>query len=1323
MADPKTNQIPPGEEAEGAPKRSRVRRFFDLLRLLFRWTRIGLELIILILTAFVVGVLATSTGTLLGLRLGLDIYNDMIPGEIVLGDVEGSILGGFSLIDVEARDAQGRAIAAFKRLDLDYTPVMGVFLKADVDRLNLDSPQVHLYERKDGTSAFLDLAPVGDDTPEAPKPPEPPAEPGFSLPLGVDLTRLNVTHATVVDHRMQPELIYAQDVSLSLAAKGRGPKSIVTLSSLTGSSPVVDAVVYHALFSVGWEKTDAVIYGLEIDTNYGRVVIDSARFNPWTFDSLVELEAKASRKVLSRLLGRNFPGAKVALSASGNPDGFVVKATVDSGDAQVVLDTTGSLMPVMSASATFSVLQLDPSRFGLPAKGALSFNGQASTSGDSLQTLVASAKLNCTSCRLSPLGEFSLMADATLERQKVAARLDLQAAGTSVEVVGDMRNFDTVNARFKAKSPDLAAVTEIFLQDPLSGSLLAQGVCQGSIRTPDCEIEVQASELRIKEMSLASVDLDASCTLGSDGLTFSGTIEAREFSGAGQSISSARVQVGGSTERIKVNADVRIQEGRRLRTDLALYPGPPLAFRLAGLSLDWDTHKVDLLKPSRITLRDDSVDIEGLLLAVDNAELGLDGLFAPEAQSDLALSLEGFQLASLAAVLPEPALAGTVSISASLKGNGDNPHIRLEVVADGLGVDDTPVGDLDLTLVMEKQQTTLRFDMDDGDLPLVRVNAVAPVDVNLRTGGVDWIKKAQHQLSYRLTNLNSERLASLIDLPEDLGFSLAASGEVGGTPVQFEATTAVEGEFQFGKLDPQPYRMVIEANQDHQKARVQFVKPGPFPFRVEASAQAQLGALFDGQQVDIKMTPIAADLEFEPLPMEMFSVYLPNSLNDLAGAIAADLSVAGTLGAPEFAGWLEIQNAKVYVLNMAQPFHGINMRLEADNHRLKLAKLEVRSGSGHLSASGDVTAGVDSEMDGRLTADLKRFLLEFPGTPQMILDSSLQMSVAVRADAVRVDARISNTVADFYTTFTKAPKDIPANVSVTFVSDDLKQKSASQSEANIDFRPLILDIKLDDPILVRGDMLDMEWEGALLATIDGRGADLSGEFTMTRGRFDFLGNDFTVESASLNFAPGASNIPFLSLASVASLPEASVFLTLKGRATSPDLVLRSNPPMPEYQVFTLLVTGTAETSNESSDAVQGKAANLGTGLIAYKYPQLQQQLRQRTGIDRVAVSFGETAEEPIVTVGKRVTRRLYIETKYHHNAPQDVNRVEARVEIQLVPRWTLETFYGDSNVGGIDIFWHMRFGEKREPTSQASDPAPSTRPESSSENGEPVTDQ
>ena len=102
-------------------------------------------------------------------------------------------------------------------------------------------------------------------------------------------------------------------------------------------------------------------------------------------------------------------------------------------------------------------------------------------------------------------------------------------------------------------------------------------------------------------------------------------------------------------------------------------------------------------------------------------------------------------------------------------------------------------------------------------------------------------------------------------------------------------------------------------------------------------------------------------------------------------------------------------------------------------------------------------------------------------------------------------------------------------------------------------------------------------------------------------------------------------------------------------------------------------------------------------------------------IDRASVGVGKSVEEPIVTVGKRVGKKVHLETEYHHNAPAGENTASGSVEYRLTPDWSIETSFGDAQKGEVGVFWQKRFDGKEEaveqPDSKKQAPAkkPSTR--------------
>src|SRR5690606_30359472 len=237
----------------------------------------------------------------------------------------------------------------------------------------------------------------------------------------------------------------------------------------------------------------------------------------------------------------------------------------------------------------------------------------------------------------------------------------------------------------------------------------------------------------------------------------------------------------------------------------------------------------------------------------------------------------------------------------------------------------------------------------------------------------------------------------------------------------------------------------------------------------------------------------------------------------------------------------------------------------------------------------------------------------------------------------------------------QAPEPIPSSDDLVFVSRVGPRPAEPEPEPTtaepVAAERLELAVNLRDPLLISGTSIDMAWAGAVELVVDGEQIEVGGEVEARRGRLRLFGNSFDLRRGVVTLPDDGSLDPYLDLEAVSVLAEAEVTVTVRGRLSRPALEFSSNPALTEYQILTLLVTGSTEIGEGDGD-VAAKAASL---LAAVSNPQLQTQLNQRLGLDRVSIGFGETIDQPILTVGKRFHRDVYVETEYHHNAPEDQN--------------------------------------------------------------------
>jgi autotransporter translocation and assembly factor TamB len=195
-----------------------------------------------------------------------------------------------------------------------------------------------------------------------------------------------------------------------------------------------------------------------------------------------------------------------------------------------------------------------------------------------------------------------------------------------------------------------------------------------------------------------------------------------------------------------------------------------------------------------------------------------------------------------------------------------------------------------------------------------------------------------------------------------------------------------------------------------------------------------------------------------------------------------------------------------------------------------------------------------------------------------------------------------------------------------------------------------------------------------------------------------LGNRFDIQTGVITLPPDEATVdPYLNVVATTDTDEGMVTATVRGRASKPALDLSSDPRMRESEIFTLLVTGSSQADSGDGE-VEAKAANL---LATFQNPALRRQLKDKVGIDRAAIGFGESIEQPILTVGKRISKKVMVATSYHHNAPEDENDAEMRVEYRFARKWVAETFFGNAGEGGVNVYWRTFFGKNRPAKSRA----------------------
>jgi translocation and assembly module TamB len=256
------------------------------------------------------------------------------------------------------------------------------------------------------------------------------------------------------------------------------------------------------------------------------------------------------------------------------------------------------------------------------------------------------------------------------------------------------------------------------------------------------------------------------------------------------------------------------------------------------------------------------------------------------------------------------------------------------------------------------------------------------------------------------------------------------------------------------------------------------------------------------------------------------------------------------------------------------------------------------------------------------------------------------------------------------------------------------ERAASESRPG--FRVVSdLQIDLGDRLRVFGSGLDAQLRGELRLT--GRlpeAPKLHGTVRTRSGTYRGLGQVLQIERGTLVFS-GDIEDPAIDLLAWRRFQPVEAGVSLAGTARRPLLTLVSRPDVPEPDKLSWLVLGTAFDASRTGQnaALQAAAALLVSGADA-RSPL--RGLVSGLGLDVLTVrtstagagdtaTSGTFAQDSIITLGKRLTDRIFLSYEQSLRGLQNL----FRLQYQITDRLTVRARAGSDQ--SLDLIWSRRY--------------------------------
>jgi translocation and assembly module TamB len=432
------------------------------------------------------------------------------------------------------------------------------------------------------------------------------------------------------------------------------------------------------------------------------------------------------------------------------------------------------------------------------------------------------------------------------------------------------------------------------------------------------------------------------------------------------------------------------------------------------------------------------------------------------------------------------------------------------------------------------------------------------------------------------------------------------------------------------------------------------------PFALELASDAAVSGKVNGR-IDLAVVPRVADLHGDAL----------------AGRLDIDMTVAGTVASPRFAGEARVSDGSYASADAGTVFRDVTAVIAGDDSRVRLQSLTAGDGDkGRLSASGAVTLrGADRVLyEGELT--LQHFTILNRSDAVAVASGTLQLTD--EAQGSRLGGEVTVESAELRVPETLPPKIVKLDVVEVNAPAGTVQPAREKQEGVALPVALGVTVKIPGHAFLRGRGIESEWRGKLRVVGTMAAPDITGRLEVVRGRIDLLGRPFEVETGKVEFVGGGAIDPELDFIANGQAEDLTVNVHVTGVASAPKFELGTDSGLPPEEALAQVLFGKTAGSLSPAQAIQlaqAAAALSGGG------PGVLDKMRRTFGLDvlRVGTSSG-SADSTSVTAGKYISDNVFLKVE-QGLTPESRN---VGVEVRVLPRVTVEGgvgIQGDSKVG------------------------------------------
>jgi outer membrane protein assembly complex protein YaeT len=355
------------------------------------------------------------------------------------------------------------------------------------------------------------------------------------------------------------------------------------------------------------------------------------------------------------------------------------------------------------------------------------------------------------------------------------------------------------------------------------------------------------------------------------------------------------------------------------------------------------------------------------------------------------------------------------------------------------------------------------------------------------------------------------------------------------------------------------------------------------------------------------------------------------------GLSTVQLAVRGPLSDPAITGSLDLTNGEIALNSPRIAAEKLNLHADLSGHELRLTRLQGDLNGGTLSGGGTITWN-DGVLGGPgLTVATRNVYLDFPANLRTVSNLDLKLAPGARQ---RTLLSGSVQIAEGSYTDTLTLEDGLFNLasrSPELELTDERNPFLSKLDYNIA-------VRTKEPLVINNNLAKLEIDVDTRVLGNYYSPGLTGRVNLAEGGELYLSErKYLVDRGVITFISDQRIEPVFDLQAKTEAAGYEVTLAVTGSGKDRETVLTSDPPLPEPDIASVLLTGRTidRLQGQETDVAKEQVLSYLTGRVG---GSLGRGIQEATGISQVKIEPGLIANESDpsarLTVGQNLTRQL-----------------------------------------------------------------------------------